>query len=97
MAKRVIWSKPALADQLSILDYWHKRTGTKRYSSKLATDIKRIVRYIGQFPKIGRQLDGHEERFFVIDNYLLIYIEAPDRVEILHVWDSRRNPENLPL
>ncbi len=97
MAKRVVWSKPATADRISILDYWLRRTNSKRYSSKLNKDIKRIVGLLSRFPGLGRRFDDREERFFIVDHYLIVYFEAPDVLEILHVWDSRRNPDDLVL
>ena len=97
MAKRVVWSKPAVADRISILEYWLTRTGSRTYSKRLNLDIQRVVQLLSQFPALGRRLKGREERFFVVDHYLVIYFDAPERIEILHVWDSRTNPENLPI
>ena len=31
MAKRIIWSREAVADRIQILDYWYKRLGSKQY------------------------------------------------------------------
>lgn len=97
MAKRVIWSYHALADRISILDYWYQRIGDKRYSRKLDKLIKDVIKKIACYPKLGRQLNEREERFFVMDNYQIFYIETDDTIEIIHIWDSRRNPEDLKL
>lgn len=40
MVRRIIWSKNALRDKVQILDYWHKRIGTKAYSGNLDITIK---------------------------------------------------------
>ena len=95
MVKRVIWSRKAIADRISILDYWQKRIGSTSYSARLDTETRRVVKMIAQYPAIGRTLEGRHERFFVISHYLIVYAEKPDRIEILHVWDSRRNPVTL--
>ncbi len=95
MAKRIIWSHHAVADRIAILDYWYQRIGTKRYSASLDLSLKEIVKKLAEYPKLGRQLDDREERFFVKDSYQIFYIETDDSIEILHIWDSRRNPDDL--
>ena len=97
MAKRIIWSPHAIADRISILDYWFKRIGNKTYSHKLDNSLKEIVQKLSLYPKLGRQLIDREERFFVMDCYQIFYIETSNTIEILHIWDSRRNPVNLKL
>ncbi len=97
MAKRIIWSAHAIADRISILDYWYQRIGNKNYSKKLDKSFKQIILKLSYYPKLGRQLIPREERFFVMDCYLIIYIERFKNIEILHIWDSRRNPADLKL
>jgi len=94
MAKRVVWSKPAVADRISILEYW---AHTDRLPDLQQAPEFGYSQLLSQFPALGRRLQGREERFFVVDHYLVIYFDAPERIEILHVSDSRRNPENLPI
>ena len=95
MAKRIKWSSHAVADRISILDYWYQRIGNKNYSKKLDLSLKEIIKKLADFPKLGRQLDKREERFFVKDSYQIFYIETADAIELLHIWDSRRNPKDL--
>ncbi len=97
MAKRIIWSPNALADRIQILDYWYKRTGNKHYSKKLDAEFRLIIKKLAAFPKLGRQLVNREERFFVMESYQIFYTETLDAIQILHIWDSRRNPEDLKL
>jgi toxin YoeB len=97
MAKRIIWSTHAIADRISILDYWYQRIGNKKYSHKLDKSLKQIIAKLAYYPKLGRQLTDREERFFVMDSYLIFYIERTDKIEILYIWDSRRNPDDLKL
>lgn len=97
MAKRIKWSTHAVADRISILDYWYQRIGNKKYSKKLDQSLKEIIKILAQYPKLGRQLDMREERFFVKDSYQIFYIETNDSIELLHIWDSRRNPDGLSL
>ncbi|MCC6274267.1 MAG: type II toxin-antitoxin system RelE/ParE family toxin [Leptospiraceae bacterium] len=97
MAKRVVWSENAVSDRINILDYWFKRLGSKRYSKQLDSNIRRIIELLAKFPGMGRRFNDREERFFVVDHYLIIYSETNERLEILHLWDSRRNPDDLIL
>ncbi|NBV14666.1 MAG: type II toxin-antitoxin system RelE/ParE family toxin [Sphingobacteriia bacterium] len=97
MAKRIKWSTHVVADRISILDYWYQRIGDKKYSKKLDQSLKEIIKKLADFPKLGRQLDKREERFFVKDSYQIFYIETKDSIELLHIWDSRRNPDDLNL
>ncbi|WP_299290128.1 type II toxin-antitoxin system RelE/ParE family toxin [uncultured Mucilaginibacter sp.] len=97
MAKRIKWSTHAVADRIAILDYWFQRIGNKNYSRKLDHSLKEVINILSAFPKLGRQLDAREERFFVKDSYQIFYLETADSIEILHIWDSRRNPQDLNL
>lgn len=95
MVKRIIWSPQAVADRLSVLDYWHQRIGNKNYSIKLDKSLKHIVKMLVQYPSMGRQLKNVEERYFVKDNYMIFYTDNLKSIEILHIWDTRRNPDEL--
>lgn len=97
MAKRIKWSTHAVADRISILDYWFQRIGNKKYSKKLDSSLKEVIKMLAVYPQLGRQLESREERFFVKDSYQIFYLETSDSIEIVHIWDSRRNPEDLSL
>ena len=97
MAKRIVYSENALKDRLEILDYWYKRIGTKTYSKKLDKAFREVTKLLAEHPELGRQLAGREERFFVKEAYQIFYRSDDRSIEILHLWDSRRNPEDLPL
>ena len=97
MAKRIIWAPQAVADRIQILDYWYKRLGTKEYSRKLDEMFKESVKLLSEFPFLGRQVKNREERVFVKDHYQIFYLNNEETIRILHVWDSRRNPEELDL
>lgn len=97
MAKRVIWSSHAVADRISILDYWFQRIGNKKYSKKLDKALMEVIKKLSIYPQLGRQLNDREEWFFVKDSYQIFYMETANSIEILHIWDSRRNPDDLLL
>jgi len=95
MAKRIVWSKNALIDRLQILDYWFKRIGTKTYSRKLDREIKKLISNLRIIPEMGRRLNNTHIRYLVKDHYLIFYTINKDEIRILHLWDSRRNPDDL--
>jgi|AntAceMinimDraft_16_1070373.scaffolds.fasta_scaffold03157_8 plasmid stabilization system protein ParE len=63
MVRIIIWSKNALKDKVQILDYWHKRIGTKTYSKKLDKQLRHIVKGLKSFPEMGRQLENTDLGF----------------------------------
>ena len=92
---RIIWSPNALADRILILDYWFQRIGNKTYSRRLDYELKETIRLLSRFPQIGRQIDQREERFLVRDNYQIFYTIFCNEIHILHIWDSRRDPNDI--
>ena len=97
MAKRIIWAREAVADRIQILDYWYDRLGSKDYSIKLDEMFRETIQLLSNFSNLGRELEGREERFIVKDHYQIFYLEDNESITILHIWDTRRNPEDFPL
>ncbi|MEX0982616.1 MAG: type II toxin-antitoxin system RelE/ParE family toxin [Bacteroidales bacterium] len=95
MAARVVWSKIALADKLLILDYWFKKLGTKSYPKKLEREFRESIKHLSKHPSLGKRLENTEVRYIVKDYYLIFYKVYANEVRILHLWDSRRNPDDL--
>ena len=95
MVGRIIWSKNALSDKMQILEYWHKRIGTKTYSRKLDKQLKQSIKLLKRFPKIGIRINNTDKRFLVKDYYQIFYKYSDNEIRILHIWDSRRNPNDL--
>lgn len=73
MVKRIIWSPQAIADRISVLDYWYRRIGNKKYSIKLDKSLRELVKKLAQYSPMGRQLKNREERYFVKDDYMIFY------------------------
>ena len=100
MAKSIKWSPEAIADRIQILDYWNVKTGSKQYSIYLDNAFKEVISSIKKFPKIGKQYSDIPDkniRYLIKDYYQFFYRETSDSIDILHVWDTRRNPEDLSL
>ena len=97
MAKRVIWSFQARNDRQAILEYWNRRNGNKDYSRKIAEEFREAIQYISEHNYIGVSTDEEDVRIAVCGHYLIFYEIKKDVVEVLTVWDSRRDPQNLKL
>lgn len=93
--KEVIWSVKAQQDRIQILEYWSDRNGTKNYSNKLNTLIVEAIDLIALFPFLGRQTNRKDIRIKILRHYQIVYKVKPKRIEILAVWDSRQDPEQL--
>ncbi len=101
MVKRIIWSKNALNDKLEIFDYWNKNNGNKVYSNKLNTDLNDLIDLLLLFPRIGRKVENYDMRFISRHEYIILYkIKESNKrleIEIIQIWDSRRDPLGLKL
>ncbi|MEO8149133.1 MAG: type II toxin-antitoxin system RelE/ParE family toxin [Bacteroidia bacterium] len=97
MVKEIVWSNSAIMDCFLIFEYWNARIGNNRYSSKLDRKFNKTIETILRFPLSGRKFGNSENRFLVANVYLIIYFVTDMTIEILAVWDSRRNPDDLDL
>lgn len=95
MAQRIAWTLQAKDDRREILAYWFKRTGHKEYSRKLAYQFRETVKYIAVHSYLGRATDIENVRVAVSGNYLIFYKLSDELVEVITVFDSRRNPEDI--
>jgi len=95
MAKKIIWSENSQNDLFEILDYWFQTLGTKKYPAKLNTEIQKTIKLIKIFPEIGRKYEKLEIRFLVKDNYQIFYDFNETEIHILHIWNSRRDKNDM--
>jgi plasmid stabilization system protein ParE len=63
----------------------------------LSAEFRETVNYIAEHNYIGVATDEENFRIAVCGYYLIFYELKKEVVEILTVWDSRRNPQNLTL
>ena len=97
MAKKVTWTYRALQDRLEILEYWNSRNKSKTYSSKLYKAFANHIKLIAQAPEIGKPSEFADVRFIIVIDYLIYYSNQANHIEIVAIWDSRRNPVKLKL
>jgi len=96
MAKRkIVWSSNAKFDLLKILEYFYIRNGSKTYSVKLNSKIRRAVRLLSNHPFLGLQSDVENVRALVEGDYAIFYQVDIETIRITAIWDCRQNPDNL--
>lgn len=82
MAGQIVITRQAQSQLLNALEYLYKRTGNKKYSTRLNQNFQRIFKMILQYPHIGREVtlkdftevpENFEQlasvRFFVYQQY----------------------------
>lgn len=95
MAKEIEWTRSSILDRLEIYRYWIENNKSETYSKKLETLFNQASRLIAEFPKIGTETDFPDLRVKIIRSYKLFYLDQPDKIQIVRVWDTRQNPGNL--
>ncbi|HMQ78596.1 MAG TPA: type II toxin-antitoxin system RelE/ParE family toxin [Ignavibacteria bacterium] len=97
MVKRIVWSRKAAAEKRNILTYWSKKNGNKTYSRKLNLKFRETLRLISDFNYLGKNTDYKDMRVAVVESYLIFYRSLETQIEIVTVFDSRRNPDELVI
>lgn len=93
--KKIVWSLRAQQDRLNILEYWIGRNNSKTYSEKLSRFFISATELISKYPKIGKPTKFKNVKVKIIRDYLMIYQNKPNQIEILVIWDSRQKPLRL--
>ena len=95
MAKPIVWSRRAINDRKDILGYWKGRNKSSAYGRKLNAHFKKAVQLIATHPNIGRRTDIEGIRVKLVRPNQIFYNNAKEQIEILIIWDGRRNPDDL--
>ena len=95
MAKSIKWTRQAINDKVRIFKYWNKRNQSNEYSKKLNKLFLDSTKLIQTYPSLGRQTDDPEVKNILAREYLIFYVESDTEFTIIHIWDERRNPEEL--
>ncbi len=97
MLREIRWSNRAIKEWIEILEYWNDRNKSNTYSLKLDYLFKVSFKVIAQSPEIGKATDSPSVRIKIVLDYLIYYRITPTHIEILTVWDSRRNPKKFKI
>ena len=93
--QKIVWSAKALASLTEILLFYKKQNGNTHYSKKLYHQIKQSVLILTDFPKAGKLTDMSQIRELVLNRNSLFYQVTETQINIVLVWDNRRNPQEL--
>lgn len=95
MAKKVEWTLSSVQDRFEIYRFWIEKNKSDSYSEKLELLFNEAAKLLSEFPEIGTETDFPGLRIKVIRSYKLFYLNQPDKIQILRVWDSRQDPRSL--
>jgi plasmid stabilization system protein ParE len=97
MAKRkIVWSSKAKFDLIEILEYFYIRNGSKTYSIKLNSKIRKAIRLLSKHPFLGLKSDVENFRVLVEGDYAIFNQIEKDALKVITIWDCRKNPDTLP-
>ncbi len=86
-------SDAARNDLDMIYDYWDKRNASTNYSRKLNSEFFKAFGFISLNPSVGRLTNFKPSfRAKLLREYWIIYSIDSDVLNIIRIWDFRRNP-----
>jgi plasmid stabilization system protein ParE len=97
MVKKIRWSVRARQERLEILEYWANRNRSKAYSAKLSREFLDNIDLLPKAPFIGKSIQIEDVRFLIVRDYLIYYQISDSYIDILAIWDSRRDPKKFKL
>jgi toxin YoeB len=95
MAKKVGWSLRAQNDRKKIFSYWNKRNKSNNYSIRLNRLFIEATKAISDYPKIGKITERENIRIKIVRDYLIVYKELENKIEVLTIFSSHQNPAKL--
>ena len=95
LKRKLIWSPQSKIELLEILEYYKKRNGNANYSRKLYTEIKELLEICRTYSFIGKQTDFENVRMLIVDIFLIFYEVDDNKLIVLTIWNSKRNPNDL--
>ncbi|MEM9896950.1 MAG: type II toxin-antitoxin system RelE/ParE family toxin [Bacteroidota bacterium] len=95
MSHPVFWSPLSKEEYAELLKYLEAEYGLES-ALKFMDKMDEVVASISRFPESGRMTKKKKVRLCVITSQTsLIYVVNEDRIDILHLWDTRRDPDKL--
>ncbi len=95
MVYPINWSPRALDDLHGIVTY-HQLQGVEGLEKVVIQPIIRGVEYLQYLPLSGLPRSNPIYRSLIIPPYRIEYRFSGEMVFIMAVWDTRRNPDDLP-
>ena len=95
--KEIRWSLRAIHDKIDILDYWINRNKSKTYSQKLDRLFDKKLSNTAKNPESGKKTDYKNIRIKIVSHYMIFYRIQENYIEVVRIWDPRRNPKSFDL
>lgn len=95
--KEIRWSLKAIHDKIDILDYWINRNKSKAYSRKLDSLFDKKLNSAAKNPESGKNTDYKNIKIKAVSHYLIFYRILEKYIEVVRIWDSRRDPKSFNL
>jgi toxin ParE1/3/4 len=102
--KLVEWTPRARQDASDAAD-WYARQGGLVLADGFLDELEAAVQRIASFPEAGSTLHAHlfpeltgRLRFFRVqrfERYLVYYIDHPERLAVVRIWDASRGLQAL--
>ena len=97
MAKEIRWSVRSDQDRLDIEGYWTNRNKSNTYSLKLDRLFRESVSKASKSPELGISTKFPAVKYKIVQDYRVYYRIDSVSIEIITIWDSRRNPKKFKL
>lgn len=95
MASEIKWSPRALDDLNNIVEFYHQR-GVFNLNDIIIEPIINSIEQLRHFPLSGRRRKRTTYRSLVQSHYRIEYRMEDKVIFIAAIWDTRRNPDDLP-
>jgi plasmid stabilization system protein ParE len=83
--QKIEWSSRAKTDLSTILEFFYIRNGSKTYSKKLNSKLRKTIRLLSVHPLIGIQSDVEDIRAIVEGEYAIFYQISEEAIRIITI------------
>ena len=92
---KIEWTRTAELSLYEILDFYITQNNNTIYSTSLYEEIKTSIAILCDYPRVGKSINFQNYRELVLDRNSIFYRIKPETIEILLIWDNRREPKEL--
>lgn len=96
MARKIIWSQKAALEKDRILYFWLHHNQSNSYPKKLNKLFHQAAKWLAKNPMLGRKTSLEGIRVKLVRDYFMFYEFDKSTLKVLTIWDTRRNPEDIP-
>ena len=97
VTREIKWTLRALKDKMAIYEYWIHKNQSIAYPKKLDRLFNEVMNLTAIFPEAGMKTELDGIRIRTVKHFQLVYRITNSSIEVISVWDSRRNPKKLKI